>query len=31
MTALTAAKAHEKFFQLLSDVNDSNSPVIYRE
>ena len=28
MTAITAEKAHEKFFQLLSDVNVSNVPVI---
>ena len=28
MTAITAKKAHEKFFQLLSDVNDSSTPII---
>ena len=28
MTAITAKKAQEKFFQLLSDVNDSSTPII---
>ncbi|MBQ9419463.1 MAG: type II toxin-antitoxin system Phd/YefM family antitoxin [Synergistaceae bacterium] len=28
MTAITAKRAHEKFFQLLSEVNDSSAPVI---
>ncbi|MBQ7559445.1 MAG: type II toxin-antitoxin system Phd/YefM family antitoxin [Synergistaceae bacterium] len=28
MTAITAQKAYEKFFQLLSDVNDSSTPII---
>ncbi len=28
MTAITAKKAQEKFFQLLSDVNDSSKPII---
>ncbi|MBR1486870.1 MAG: type II toxin-antitoxin system Phd/YefM family antitoxin [Synergistaceae bacterium] len=28
MIAITAVKAHDNFFQLLSDINDSSSPVI---